>query len=499
MEVRTVKQLQRSQYIELAVVRDILQKLQDIESSSEGKVGEDIIEQKTKQLALAKILCKVYHKDQNLLIRAHCELGIAYLDMEYIEQAKDHLINAFQLNESASIEDTYSMKEYQLKIMVHLSKCYYDEKNYSIALEICEHTLKTNQKFFGENHLSNGDLYYMLGKVLIQLEKYTEANENFEKMKRLYNEHYGEDSEKVAKVYMEIARLYEIRKKNTKARKTYRKSYEIFEKIIEKEESKEENKKDSNNKNKNKKQNNSKSKSEHESNSSEASSLSSSSSISSDRSIIDIESVSSLGSGDEEEKTGHKKKKEKEKEESENKKKKEKKQEETHDIKELYQYLFNLSSKISELYELEHRSKKAYKFMCLTFDKYGEKANENMSYEKKLSFQKQKIERSKAKKDLKAFLKEHLELERILLEEGKQTKLLGGTYITIALTYLNLNDKEQCIDYFNKAEFVFRITGDKAMQEIIQQNKRKILNPPQIEKEEESREEQSYSSYSEQN
>ena len=37
------------------------------------------------------------------------------------------------------------------------------------------------------------------------------------------------------------------------------------------------------------------------------------------------------------------------------------------------------------------------------------------------------------------------------------------------------------------------------MQEIIQQNKRKILNPPQIEKEEESREEQSYSSYSEQN
>ena len=263
--------------------------------------------------------------------------------------------------------------------------------------------------------------------------------------------------------------------------------------------SKEENKKDSNNKNKNKKQNNSKSKSEHESNSSEASSLSSSSSISSDRSIIDIESVSSLGSGDEEEKTGHKKKKEKEKEESENKKKKEKKQEETHDIKELYQYLFNLSSKISELYELEHRSKKAYKFMCLTFDKYGEKANENMSYEKKLSFQKQKIERSKAKKDLKAFLKEHLELERILLEEGKQTKLLGGTYITIALTYLNLNDKEQCIDYFNKAEFVFRITGDKAMQEIIQQNKKEILNPPQTEKEEESREEQSYSSYSDHN
>jgi hypothetical protein len=223
--------------------------------------------------------------------------------------------------------------------------------------------------------------------------------------------------------------------------------------------------------------------------------------MSSDSSIIDIESVSSLESGDEEEKTGHKKKKEKEKEESENKKKKEKekKQEETHDIKELYQYLFNLSSKISELYELENRSKKAYKFMCLTFDKYGEKAYENMTYEKKLSFQKQKIERSKAKKDLKVHLKEHLELERILLEEGKQTKLLGGTYITIALTYLNLNDKEQCIDYFNKAEFIFRVTGDKAMQEIIQQNKKEILNPPQIEKEEESREEQSYSSYSEQN
>jgi tetratricopeptide (TPR) repeat protein len=320
MEVRTVKQLQRSQYIELAVVRDILQKLQDIESSCEGKVGEDIIEQRTKQLALAKILCKVYHKDQNLLIRAHCELGIAYLDMEYIEQAKEHLINAFQLNENPSIEDTYSMKEYQLKIMVHLSKCYYDEKNYSIALEICEHTLKTNQKLFGENHLSNGDLYYMLGKVLIQLEKYTEANENFEKMKRLYNEHYGKDSEKVAKVYMEIARLYEIRKKNTKARKTYRKSYEIFEKIIEKEESKEENKKDSNNKNK--KQSNSKSNNEHESNSSKTSRLSSSSSISSDSSLIDIENVSSLESGDEEEKTGHKKKKEKEKE----KKKKEKNQ-----------------------------------------------------------------------------------------------------------------------------------------------------------------------------
>ena len=106
MEVRKVKELQRNQYVELAVVRDILQKLKEIESSCEGKVGEDIIEQRTKQLALAKILRNVYNKDENLLIKAHCELGIAYLDMEYIEQAKEHLINAFQHNERVSVQNS---------------------------------------------------------------------------------------------------------------------------------------------------------------------------------------------------------------------------------------------------------------------------------------------------------------------------------------------------------------------------------------------------------
>lgn len=152
-------------FLEVSVINELVQNIEQIENKCKGCTGEDIVELRIKQLAYSKLLCNIYGKDTFYLIKGYTQLGIAYLDIEYFEQAQEHLLNAFKLNETANDDLNLSSKEYQIKILINLAKCYLENNKAPAALSICEKSLKMNHTLFGETHLSNADIYYVLAKV----------------------------------------------------------------------------------------------------------------------------------------------------------------------------------------------------------------------------------------------------------------------------------------------------------------------------------------------
>jgi len=223
----------QTNFLEVSVINEIIQNYEQIESKCKGQYGEEIVNERIKQVAYAKILCNVYNKDITYLIKAYAQLGIAYLDIEFFEQAQEHLLNAFKLNENLSDEDNLNMKEYQIKILINLSKCYLENDKLEAALQISQRSLKMNQTLFGESHVSNADIYYVLAKINTKLKKYKEAIENLRCMFETYEKIYGFDSEKTAKICMEIGQIYELWNNLNDAIEYYNNSYKIWEKIIE--------------------------------------------------------------------------------------------------------------------------------------------------------------------------------------------------------------------------------------------------------------------------
>ena len=219
-------------FLEVSVISEIIQIVEQIDSKCKGQIGEDIVNERIKQLAYSKILCNVYGKDITYLIKAYTSLGIAYLDIEYYEQAQEHLLNAFKLNENLSTDDNLSMKEYQIKILINLSKCYLESGKLETAQQISERSLSMNKTLFGEDHVSNADIYYVLAKIHTELKNYNLAIENLGNMFKIYEKIYGYDSEKSAKISMEMGQIYEKANNVLEAIEYYENAYKIWEKII---------------------------------------------------------------------------------------------------------------------------------------------------------------------------------------------------------------------------------------------------------------------------
>ena len=154
------------------------------------------------------------------------------MDIEYYEQAQEHLLNAFKLNENLSSDDNLSMKEYQIKILINLSKCYLETRKFETAQQISERSLSMNKTLFGEDHVSNADIYYVLAKIHTELKNYDLAIENLGNMFKIYEKIYGYDSEKSAKISMEMGQIYEKANNISEAIEYYDNAYKIWEKII---------------------------------------------------------------------------------------------------------------------------------------------------------------------------------------------------------------------------------------------------------------------------
>ena len=79
--------LNSNNLLETSIINEILQNLDILDNKCRGKVGEEIIEMRIKQLAYSKLLFNIYGKEIMYLIKAYTQLGISYIDISYFEQA----------------------------------------------------------------------------------------------------------------------------------------------------------------------------------------------------------------------------------------------------------------------------------------------------------------------------------------------------------------------------------------------------------------------------
>lgn len=224
---------QKTNFLEVSVIAEIIQMIEQIEAKCQGKEGEEVVNERIKQVAYSKILCNVYNKDITYLIKAYAQLGIAYLNIDYFDQAQEHLLSSFKLNENLSDQNNLDMKEYQIKILINLSRCYLANNKLNPALQISERSLKMNQSLNGEYDLSNADIYYVIAKVHSKLKNYEIAINNLKCMSKIYEKLYQNSSnDKTAKVKMEIGQIYEIGECFNDAIQYYSEAKTIWEEII---------------------------------------------------------------------------------------------------------------------------------------------------------------------------------------------------------------------------------------------------------------------------
>lgn len=226
---------QETDFIETSIIGDIYKNIENLENQiTENQTEDFVIESRVKQLTYSKLLVNIYQKDVFFLIKSHTNLGISYLNFKYFEQAQEHLLNAFKLNDQYEGNEEKSVKDMQILILTHLSKSYLELKKLSPALNISEKCLKMNISINGEDHVSNTDIYYILARCNAELENFKAAEGYFSKIFDIYEKTYGFDSEKCAQTCIELGKIYELNRNIVEAAEYFKFAYEIYDKVVRK-------------------------------------------------------------------------------------------------------------------------------------------------------------------------------------------------------------------------------------------------------------------------
>lgn len=132
------------------------------------------IQVRIEQLAICKILVNIHRKDLFILVKAYTQLGDAYLNNRYYEQALDHLTTALKLNGSLfqKVEET---KKFHSQILTLLGKCYMEAGNYKDALSLLEKSLKMNMEVLGGDHMSNAQIFTVVSNVYSRQKDFEKA------------------------------------------------------------------------------------------------------------------------------------------------------------------------------------------------------------------------------------------------------------------------------------------------------------------------------------
>jgi tetratricopeptide (TPR) repeat protein len=148
------------------IANDFIYKFESLDNKCLHSIGEEIIDLRIQQLTYAKLLCNVFNKDQYYMVKGLTQLGLAYLDIEYYEQAQEHLLTAYRLNSRAMNNDlNMHAKEFELRISKGLAKCYLETNQLKSAIDSCEKSLLLNKAIIGDWHISNAEIYFLLAKV----------------------------------------------------------------------------------------------------------------------------------------------------------------------------------------------------------------------------------------------------------------------------------------------------------------------------------------------
>ena len=219
-------------FLEKSLINEIKQTINQLEHHCETQIGESAVEDRCRILSYAIILVDVYKKSVSNLIYPHAKLGEAYYDIKYYEQAKEHIENAFIYNNDSNNEKYQKLPEdYFLRLAIKLSKCNLELKQYETALKIANKSLENNKNFFGENDISNVEIYDIIYQAEKNLEIIPEAIEHLKILYEFYSKIYDEKSDKCSNSLKEIASLYEIEKQYKEAIEYYFKYFNRIEEI----------------------------------------------------------------------------------------------------------------------------------------------------------------------------------------------------------------------------------------------------------------------------
>ena len=220
-------------FLEKSLINEIKQTINQLEHHCETQIGESAVEDRCRILSYAIILVDVYKKSVSNLIYPHAKLGEAYYDIKYYEQAKEHIENAFKYNNDSNNEKYQKLPEdYFLRLAIKLSKCNLELKQYETALKLANKSLENNKNFFGENDISNMEIYDIIYQAEKNLEIIPEAIEHLKILYEFYSKIYDEKSDKCSNALKEIASLYEIEKQYKEAIEYYFKYFNRIEEIV---------------------------------------------------------------------------------------------------------------------------------------------------------------------------------------------------------------------------------------------------------------------------
>ena len=219
-------------FLEKSLINEIKQTINQLERHCETQIGESAVEARCRILSYAIILVDVYKKSISNLIYPHAKLGEAYYDIKYYEQAKEHIENAFKYNNDSNNEKYQKLPEdYFLRLAIKLSKCNLELKQYETALKLANKSLENNKNFFGENDISNMEIYDIIYQAEKNLNMIPEAIEHLKILYDFYTKIYDEKSDKCFKTLKEIAYLYELEKQYKEAIEYYFKYFNRIEEL----------------------------------------------------------------------------------------------------------------------------------------------------------------------------------------------------------------------------------------------------------------------------
>ena len=220
-------------FLEMSLINEIKQTINQLELKCQGKIGQSVVEDRCRQLSYAHVLVDVYKKPISNLIEPYAKLGEAYYDIKYYEQAKEHIENALSYNDDPSnTKNEILTNDYLLRLTTKLSKCYLETKSYESALKLAERALDENNKIFGQEDITNAEIYDIMYQCEKNLGNYLKAIEDLKILFNLYDKIYSHLSDQCAFICNEIGDLYRLLKQIPDAIDYYNKYYNIKEELL---------------------------------------------------------------------------------------------------------------------------------------------------------------------------------------------------------------------------------------------------------------------------
>ena len=184
---------------------------------------------------------KEYHEDDlsYMLVEVYDTEKFLCLDLTNpiivkIGTVENNKIKAFIDIDHIGVSDTYYQtlpEDYLIKLTTKLSRCYLEIKEYQAALQLAQRVLSENIKIYGENDISNVEIYDIIYQSEKNLELYSEAIEHLKILNNFYKQIYDEKSDKYMMTNKEIAQLYELNSEIKEAIISYLKYFDLLEDI----------------------------------------------------------------------------------------------------------------------------------------------------------------------------------------------------------------------------------------------------------------------------